>query len=232
MKQLNIILIPAYEPDDHLINLVKKLSKENVDIVIVDDGSGMNYTQIFEKCKEYAKVISYDINEGKGYALKTGLKYIKDNYQDSYIVVTMDCDGQHTIKDAKKLIKEVSENGEILTLGKRIRSGKIPLRSRIGNSITRCIYKVTTGLDVYDTQTGLRAFSNKLIDYMIDIDGNRYEYEMNVLLKCAKDKIKIKEIVIDTIYIDNNSASHFNGLKDSYRIYKNIIKFLITSGRK
>lgn len=232
MKYLNIILIPAYEPDDNLIKLVKKLSKENLNIVIVDDGSGINYAQIFDKCKDYAKVISYVINEGKGYALKTGFKYIKDNYQEPYIIVTMDCDGQHTIKDAKKLIKEVSQNKDIFLLGKRIRDGEIPLRSRIGNSITRFVYRITTGLDVYDTQTGLRAFSNELIDYMINIEGNRYEYEMNVLLRCAKDKIKIKEIVIDTIYIDNNSASHFNGLKDSYRIYKNIIKFLITSGRK
>lgn len=232
MKYLNIILIPAYEPDNNLVNLVKKLSNENVDIVVVDDGSGTNYTQIFDKCKEYAKVISYGVNEGKGYALKTGFKYIKDNYQEPYIIVTMDCDGQHTIKDAKKLIKEVSQNKDTLLLGKRIRNGKIPLRSRIGNSITRFVYKITTGLDVYDTQTGLRSFSYELMDYMINIDGNRYEYEMNVLLRCAKDKVKIKEIVIDTIYIDNNSASHFNGMKDSYRIYKNIIKFLITSGRK
>lgn len=232
MKELSIILIPAYEPDDNLLNLVKKLSKENVEIVIVDDGSGNDYKEIFDKCRKYSKVISYEVNKGKGYALKIGYKYIKEEYQKPYIIVTMDSDGQHTIKDAKKLIKEVSENKSALVLGKRIRSGKTPLRSRIGNSITRFVYKVSTGLDVYDTQTGLRTFSDELIDYMIEIDGNRYEYEMNVLLKCAKDKIKIKEILIETIYIDNNSGSHFNGIKDSYRIYKNIIKFLIKSRRK
>lgn len=227
-----IILIPAYEPDNKLIKLVENLSKEYFDILIIDDGSGSNYKSIFDECEKNSKVISYEVNQGKGYALKTGYKYIKDTYKEEYVIVTMDCDGQHTIKDAKKLIEEVIQNKNILVLGKRIRSEKTPLRSRVGNAITRFVYKITTGLDVYDTQTGLRVFSNELIDYMLEIEGNRFEYEMNVLLSCAKDKIKIKEIVIETIYIDNNSKSHFNGIKDSYRIYKNIIKFLLSSNKR
>lgn len=224
MNEVNIILIPAYEPKENLIDLVKELSKEKFYIVIVDDGSGSNYQNIFNKCREFATVISYEINEGKGFALKTGLKYIKENFKEPYIVVTMDCDGQHTIEDAKKLIEEVNKDNSSLVLGKRIRSEKTPIRSRLGNSITRFIYKITTGLDIYDTQTGLRAFSSKLLDYLIEIEGNRFEYEMNVLLKCAKDKVKIKELEITTIYIDNNSGSHFNAFKDSYLIYKDILK--------
>lgn len=232
MKEKNIILIPAYEPNNKLIHLVEELSKEDLDIIIVDDGSGSNYKEIFNSCKKYSKIISYENNEGKGHALKTGLKYIKENYKKSYIIATMDSDGQHTIKDAKKLIKECSKNKDALYLGKRIRSKKTPLRSRIGNGITRFVYKITTGLDIYDTQTGLRAFSDNLIDYMLEIEGDRFEYEMNVLLKCAKDKIKMKEIQIETIYIDNNSNSHFNGIKDSYKIYKDIIKHAISKKEK
>ena len=224
MDKKIIILIPSYEPDNKLINLVNELSNENANIVVVDDGSGMSYKDIFNKCKDYADVISYETNKGKGYALKTGLKYIRDNFKEPYIVITMDSDGQHTINDAKKLIKEIDENEKILILGKRIRNKNTPLRSKLGNSITRFIYRMTTGLDVYDTQSGLRAFNNLLVDYLIDIEGNRFEYEMNVLLKCTIDKIKIKEVEIETIYINNNSGSHFNAIKDSYRIYKNIIK--------
>ena len=224
MDKKIIILIPAYEPDNKLIKLVNDLSKEEVNILVLDDGSGVSYADVFEKCKDYADVISYDTNKGKGYALKTGLKYIKDNFKEPYIVVTMDCDGQHSISDAKKLIKKIDVNEKVLILGKRIRNDNIPIRSKIGNSITRFIYRLSTGLDVYDTQTGLRAFNDSLIDYLIDIEGNRFEYEMNVLLKCAIDKIKIKEVKIETIYIDNNSGSHFNTIKDSYRIYKDIIK--------
>jgi len=232
MKEVNIVLIPAYEPDNKLIKLVKDLSKEKVDIIIVDDGSGPNYQDIFKTCKKYSKVISYEINKGKGHALKTGLKYIKENYNNAYIIVTMDCDGQHTIKDANKLIKECSNNKNTLYLGKRIRSEKTPIKSRLGNSITRFVYKKVAGLDIYDTQTGLRAFSNNLIDYMVEIEGDRFEYELNVLLKCAKDKIKMKEIEIETIYEDNNSGTHFNAIKDSYRIYKDIIKHSLSKKEK
>lgn len=219
-----IILIPSYEPDEKLTTLIDNLSKEDMDVVVVDDGSGPKYKNIFTKCKEHTKVISYKENQGKGYALKKGLKYIKENYTEPYIVVTMDSDGQHTIKDAKKLIKELKKNKDSLILGKRIRNEKTPLRSKLGNTITKFVYKITTGLDVYDTQTGLRAFSDTLIEYLLEIEGNRFEYEMNVLLKCAIDRIQIKEIEISTIYIDDNSGTHFNAIKDSYRIYKDIIK--------
>lgn len=223
-----IALIPAYEPEENFINLVNELSKTDFKIIVIDDGSGKEYKNIFDKVSKKAKVISYKENKGKGFALKTGLNYIKENY-DSYILVTMDCDGQHTIKDAKRLCEECEKKDNILILGKRIRSKKTPIRSIIGNTITRFVYKTTTGLDVYDTQTGLRAFSDKLMDLMINIDGDRYEYEMNVLLSCAKEKIKIKEIEIETIYIDNNSNSHFNALKDSIIIYKEFIKFSLSS---
>ena len=223
-----IALIPAYEPENNFIDLIKKLSTTDFEIVVVDDGSGEKYKNIFDKISKHAKVISYPINHGKGYALKIGLNYIKDNYS-SYIVVTMDCDGQHSVKDAIKLSDRCLKYDNTLFLGKRVRSKKTPIRSRIGNSITRFIYKITTGLDVYDTQTGLRAFSDKLMDLLINIDGDRYEYEMNVLLVCSKQKIKIKEVEIETIYIDNNSNSHFDTIKDSILVYKEIIKFSLSS---
>lgn len=233
MKYIKIALIPAYEPNNNLIKLVRELWNQKYSIIIVNDGSGSNFKHVFSKCSKYANIISYDINKGKGYALKRGLEYIKENYKEPYIIITMDSDGQHTIKDASKLIKECEKKDNTLYLGKRIRSSKTPIKSLIGNCITRFIYKLTTGLDIYDTQTGLRAFSNKLVDYLLDIEGNRFEYEMNVLLKCAKDKVKMKEIEITTIYEDNNSGTHFNWVKDSYRIYKDILKYSLNkNGRK
>lgn len=157
-----------------------------------------------------------------------GLKYIKDNYK-TYIIITMDSDGQHTVADAIKLSDECIKHNNALILGKRLRSNKTPLRSRFGNTITRFVYRITTGIDIYDTQTGLRAFSNKLTDFLINIEGERFEYEMNVLLEAPHHNIELIEIKIDTIYIDNNSGSHFNTLKDSFLIYKNIIKFSFSS---
>ncbi len=224
-----VVLIPSYEPDDKLIKLVKNLSKEDLDVIVVDDGSGNKYKDIFKEVEKYNKVISYKDNKGKGYALKTGFKYIKDKYKKDYVVVTMDSDGQHTIKDAKKLCDYCIENKDTLVLGKRIRSKKTPLRSRFGNWITKVIYGLTTGVYVYDTQTGLRAFSDNLMDFIINISGDRFEYEMNQLLEAAKNKIKIKELEIETIYIDNNKGTHFKAIKDSYLVYKDLIKFSASS---
>ena len=215
-----IVLIPAYEPNENMIELLKELKKFDLNIVVVNDGSGSLYRDIFEEACKYAKVLEHTVNKGKGRALKTGLKYISGAFKGKYVVVTMDCDGQHKVRDAIKLYEYVINNPKKLVLGKRLRSNKTPLRSRLGNSITRFVYRLATGLDVYDTQTGLRAFSNELIPFMLDVDGERFEYEMNVLLKCVVNKIEIKELEIETVYIDNNSHSHFKTIRDSILVYK------------
>lgn len=220
-----IVLIPSYEPDENLTKLIKNLNKNKITSIVVDDGSGKDYKEIFDNLD--TKVISYEINQGKGHALKEGYKYIKDNYKE-YVVVTMDSDGQHRIEDALNLYNYILENDDTLVLGKRPRGEKTPLRSKVGNAITRFVFHLVSGQDVYDTQTGLRAFSNKLIDYMLEVKGERFEYEMNVLLYAKNNKIPIKELEIETIYIDNNSKSHFNAIKDSFKVYKEIIKFSLS----
>ena len=225
-----IILIPAYEPDQKLIELLKELNLKKLDIIVVDDGSGKEYKNVFDKANKYATVLSYEENKGKGHALKTGLKYIKEKFDKDYVIVTMDSDGQHTVTDALNLASYVEKHPKEVAIGKRKRdTGNVPLRSRFGNGLTRFVYRVVSGVSLYDTQSGLRCFSDKLIDLMISIRGNRYEYEMNVILECPRRKIKLHEIEIATIYIENNSGSHFKPLRDSWRIYKQIFKFSLSS---
>lgn len=224
-----VIVIPSYEPDEKLIDLVYNIDKKKFDIVVIDDGSGKAYQNIYKMIKNHVHLISYETNMGKGYALKKAYSYIKEHYQDDYLVITMDSDGQHRIEDAIKLAEYIKKHPKDLVLGMRKRSGKTPLRSRIGNGITKLVFRLVSHQNIYDTQTGLRCFSNKLMDFMLNIEGNRYEYEMNVLLNASKNNIKVHEIEIETIYIDNNSGSHFNAIKDSIRIYKDILKFSLSS---
>jgi len=211
-----IALIPAYEPDDRLITLLKELENTAFDAIVIDDGSGWKYQEIFDKAKNYATVLSHEKNRGKGAALKTGYEYIRDNYKEKYVIVTMDSDGQHTVQDATKLCEKLLLNPEKLIIGKRNFSKEVPLRSKFGNACTRVVYRLVTGIRVYDTQSGLRAFDNSLSDFMLGVKGQRYEYEMNVLMECQKNKIQIMEEDIETIYIDNNSSSHF---KDKIFLY-------------
>ena len=222
-----IILIPAFEPDENLIVLLKKINKQ-YDTVVVNDGSSPACAQIFQEASLFAHVISYEENHGKGYALKTGLAYIRDHFRD-YIVVTMDSDGQHLMEDALKLCEAAQKDRHSLILGRRTWDKDMPIRSRLGNAITRTTFRFITGQKIFDTQTGLRAFSEDLMSYMLGIKGERYEYEMNVLLNLKQENITVKEIPIETIYYDNNKGSHFNVIRDSFTIYKEIFLFALSS---
>lgn len=176
-----IAIIPAYEPDEKMLPLLKELKENNYEIIVIDDGSGPSYKKIFAEAKQYAHLLVHEVNKGKGAALKTAFSYIEKHYKEYYIV-TLDCDGQHRIKDANKLLKYLETHPKELVLGKRLRGEKTPLRSKLGNSITRAVYRLITRVDVYDTQTGLRAFTNELMPYMLNVPGERFEYEMNMLL--------------------------------------------------
>lgn len=229
IDKTRIVLIPSYEPTEILTELVKKLKKIGFDVVVVDDGSGHEYANIFYSLLKYAYVISYGKNQGKGHALKEGLRYIQKTYHGDFTVISMDSDGQHSLSDAINVCAEAEIYSGSLSLGSRKQGKGSPLRSRFGNCITRNIYRIVAGLSVYDTQTGLRAFDKTLLPFLLGVPGERFEYEMNVLLEAARRNIPIREIAIKTIYIDGNSGSHFDKVKDSYRIYKEIIKFSLSS---
>lgn len=167
------------------------------------------------------------MNQGKGQALKTAFQFIKE--QNSYgTVVTADADGQHKIWDIFRTANKASEKPNKLILGVRAFTGKVPLRSRFGNSLTKAFFKLQTGVGVTDTQTGLRAFTTNLISFMLKIEGQRYEYEMNMLLEASKE-YEILEVPIETVYINDNEGSHFRPIRDGLMIYKNIFKFALSS---
>ena len=218
-------LIPAYQPDEKLITLLEELSANTeYSIFVIDDGSKEECAPIFAEAKRFATVLVHEVNRGKGAALKTGISYIMEN-TDCEGIVTLDSDGQHTVKDTNRTVDALEQNPSALIVGGRLFSGKVPLRSKFGNTVTRGVFKLSTGVSVRDTQTGLRAFSREHMPLMAALKGDRYEYEMNVLLECTEKSIQIVEIPIETIYIEENKSSHFNPLKDSWKIYKLIIKF-------
>ncbi len=224
------ILIPAYKPDEKLLSLLDKLTEAEYDIVVVNDGSGEKFQHIFDSIRS-AKVIEYPINKGKGGALKTGISYINENTSAEYII-TADADGQHTPEDITKLadfLISSGTNSSTFVIGSRKFTGEVPFKSKYGNKITIGAFALASGVKIGDTQTGLRGFSKELFSELSQIDGDRYEYEINVLLHVAKRKIKINEIDIETIYIDENASSHFHPVRDSIKIYSCILKYCISS---
>lgn len=230
------ICIPSYEPDEKMVTYVDELTKAGFGgIIIVDDGSGLSYKKFFEEVALLPKVtvVTHEINKGKGRALKTGIEFIKSETDFDGIIMA-DSDGQHTVQDTLKLAKELDENAELL-LGSRDfsrRAKNVPFKSRFGNRLTSMLFKLLYGKYLPDTQTGLRAISRNLYDEMLAIGGERFEYEMNVLIYCAQKNIQMKVIPIETIYHNENKGTHFNPITDSFKIYKLIfagfIKFSLS----
>ena len=225
-----IILIPAYQPDIRLPELVCQVKKSCAyPIVVVNDGSEPEYDPIFESVREQGcTVLQHARNQGKGMALKTGFAYIR-SLKESEGVVCADCDGQHLPEDILKVANEVKGMRGCIIMGSRHFAGKVPFRSRFGNSLTRMIFAFSTGKMVRDTQTGLRGYSADMLDWLCSIPGERFEYEMIMLLEAPGCGYDLQEVEISTVYHQKNQSSHFHAIKDSYRVYVPILKFCTSS---
>lgn len=226
-----VLLIPALNPDEKLVNLVKELQQEEfTKIFIVNDGSKKECIDIFEQVENLGcKVFRHHKNYGKGRALKNAFNQLYTEFPDFEVVVTLDADGQHKVKDVINVAQTTMDKKESVVLGSREFGKDVPFRSKFGNILTRNIMKILCGIKVRDTQTGLRGFSKELLENFLDIPGERYEYELNVLLATKEKDISIVECPIETVYIDDNKSSHFNPIKDSIRIYSLFIKYIISA---
>ncbi len=222
-----VVLIPAYKPDERLPQLVRRLRACGLDVLVVDDGGGQDFLAIFEQVVAAgAPVVRHAVNLGKGRALKTGLNEIQLRWPQATGVVTADADGQHTPEDIVKVCNAMEQHPDALIVGGRAFTGDVPFKSRAGNAITRVVYKLATGITIHDTQTGLRGIPAAAIGEMIRLPGERYEYEMNMLLKLRDLNLPAVEIPIETVYIDDNKGSHFNPLRDAFRIYMVIFRYV------
>lgn len=224
-----IILIPAYNPPkDILSEYLEKLDKEGfTKIVIVNDGSRSEYIDYFDSLKNRGfDIFTHHKNLGKGRALKNAFNYILNTYTKFRYIVTVDSDGQHSVGDVINIINVIKDEYKpIMYLGARNFSEKnVPFKSSFGNKSTSFFYKVLFHDKIQDTQTGLRFIPKDFIIDFMDLDGERFEYEINMLINCSRTGKEVVELPISTLYFDNNSESHFNPIKDSFKIYKVMFK--------
>lgn len=219
-------VIPCYNPPEVFSNIILELYSMGVrDVIIIDDGS--NNKRIFSIAnKKGYTVIEHNTNKGKGEAIKSGIRYYRKHFIDKYKgIVMIDCDGQHRVWDMDKVGQEMIHSDKFTMGVRNFNIDGVPFRNKIGNKITSLVFKWMFGVYIKDTQTGLRGVPNRLIDTVLKIDGERYEYEINMLIDIVKMKEEIKEVEIETVYDNNDKRySYFNPFKDSYRIYKEMIK--------
>ncbi len=224
-----VVLIPAYKPQQSLLELCETLKEMGFSLVVVNDGSGSDFDSIFSQLPPGTVFLDHEVNRGKGQALKTGLKAIEEYYPQATVIVTADADGQHLPEDILQVGKALTQGEQGLIIGSRRFHGKVPFKSRFGNTLTRWLFALSTRVRVYDTQSGLRAFSPADIPFLLSVPGERYEYELNVLMHATRKGIPIREVPIHTVYEKGNPTSHFHVIRDSYRVYAQLLKFSLSS---
>jgi glycosyltransferase involved in cell wall biosynthesis len=226
-------LVPAYKPDVNLVEVVRSLvaSKLFETVVVVDDGGGEAFRAIFEEVARQptVTVLRHAVNLGKGAALKTGMNHLLVTRPDDGCV-TADADGQHAPADIARVARALAERPTALVLGARHFDGKVPFKSRVGNTLTRHVFKAIIGRKLIDTQTGLRGIPPSLMQQLLAIPSNRYEFEMDMLVLASQQHLDIREEVIQTIYVADNAGTHFDPFFDSIRIYFVLLRYALSSG--
>ena len=227
-----IVVIPAYNPMNEFPSYVQDLLDNDVyAVVVINDGSEEKYGPVFDQVTKLDRtvVLTHEVNMGKGMGLKTAFKYIMDNHSGIDSVVTADSDGQHLVSDVVNVGETIVKSSVDYILGTRdfTQSG-VPFRSRIGNWFTSLIFALFYQYKVRDTQTGLRAFKESQLSHLINVSGDRFEYEINMLIMVAKKKHSVKNVEITTVYHEDHT-SHYSTIRDSVLIGKQMIKGLFVS---
>ena len=226
-KSNGVLVIPALNPEPKFKDLAVEMANYFPVIIVVDDGSDEAHKPVFTAIKETlgdsVHLLTHEVNQGKGIALKTAIAYyLQSPLKDEYLgIITADSDGQHEYPDVVNLDKQLGEKHErALHIGHRDLDSEImPPRSKIGNKTTAWMFNVLYGIKLKDTQTGLRAFSNDILGWLLEMKGARFEYEMNMLILSKNADVKIYETPIKTKYEENHKST-YSTFRDSFRVAK------------
>lgn len=215
------LIIPALNPDDSLPAYVQECRRSGFShIIVIDDGSDAACADIFAELEKDAEVLRHSKNCGKGRALKTAFSFClqQADVWELAGVITVDSDGQHRIADVCRMAEAM--DGSSLVLGCRELFGEhVPPKSRFGNQLTCRVFRMLYGTWISDTQTGLRGIPRAHLELFAHVSGERYEYETQMLIVATKNQIRMKEVPIETIYIEENAGTHFRPVVDSVKIY-------------
>ena len=224
-----VIVLPSLNPNEKFDRVLDGLLEAGFQhIVIVDDGSDAAHQKHFARARTFPEcvVIPHLGNKGKGRALKDGFAAALARFPEAEGVITIDGDGQHLTQDIIACGNRMLEEKTQVVLGCRnFDLPGVPARSVAGNKTTSRMFRLY-GIKLSDTQTGLRAIPRQYLQRFCSVAGDRFEYETNMLLKMKQWGIGFSEQPIETVYEDENVGSHYNAVKDSWRITKIMFRAL------
>ena len=221
------VVLPSLDPDEKLIAVVDGLLEYGFsDIILVNDGSkpeNLHYFTDLAAAHPEIHLLHHEVNKGKGAALKNAFRWFLENRPEGFGVVTVDGDNQHHPADTKACSEHMLATGHCVLGCRDFNQDDVPKRSRFGNKTTSLVFKIFVGMTISDTQTGLRALPRSALETLVNVYGDRFEYETNMLLAFKTHGMIFDEVKIRTVYIEENKSSHFRTIRDSWRIYKLIL---------
>lgn len=227
------IVIPCFNPTDKLIKLIKEIQEKGFsNIILINDGSSSTLQNYFNEAKNNnCVVLNHSQNFGKGQSLKTGIKYIIDNYNSEKIqgILTVDSDYQYSCDDVLTIAETMIQNPNSFIMGLRNFSNtKLPLKTKIRHKLSQAFFKLSTGKKCSDTQCGLRGIPKQLFNLAIEESGKRYDYEMNFLM----DAVLITETIyvpIESKIISKDKISYYHAFSDTIRVFARFLTFIGSS---
>lgn len=188
-----LALIPAFNEEESIINIVQETRKHVDRVIVVDDSSRDNTQELARRAG--AIVLQHSKNRGVGAAMVTGIEYIKELNPD--IVVTLDADGQHKPEDIPRIIHPIRVGRADCVLGSRFLRGRlrdISLTKYLGNRFFTFITSILAGVKLTDTQTGLRALNRKAL---LDLDlRSKFTYTQEMVLILCHKGYRIVEVPV------------------------------------
>lgn len=216
-----VIVIPAFQPSRDLDAYISSFIREDVaHVMVIDDGNDASYDGLFNKISNIDRctILRHSKNYGKGAGLKTAIRFYLEHFSYLKGIVTADADSQHLAKDVLNVGQHLMGMEDGFILGSRMYDRKtMPVRSLIGNKVTSRLFQLLFGLYIRDTQTGLRGITTSELPMLLALDGDRFEFEMNMLIYMVKKNKHIVQVDIEAIYQENH-LSYYRTYKDSERI--------------
>jgi len=220
----SIALVPAYNEESTIEEVIARLKGLNLDPIVVDDGSTDKTSETAKKSG--VKVIRHLENKGKGETLKTGFEYILKNYPDVEDVVVVDSDMQYSPEESLKLLNPLNEGTDFVMGYRNWRT--VPFRNRLGNFVWRTTFNLLFKTNLKDTNCGFMALSRKAISKMGRAYGG-YIIENMMLVDALKNKLNIKQVPVSVKYKKGDKGRSIIG---GIRIVIGCLIFIMREGIK
>ncbi|MEM5829313.1 MAG: glycosyltransferase family 2 protein [Candidatus Aenigmatarchaeota archaeon] len=220
---MQIALVPAYNEEKTICEVVYRLKKIGLKVIVIDDCSKDRTFELAKKAG--ALVLRHEKNKGKGEAIKTGINFLIKKYPSTENVVIVDADMQYLPDEAINLLKPLKEGKADFVMGKRDWS-KVPLRHRLGNFIWKTSFNLLFKQKLEDTNCGFVAFSRKAMEKIKDDIHGGYILEDQMLISSVKNKIKIAQVPVTITY--KKKSGFLRGI----RMVFGVLIFVIKEGIK